>query len=79
MTEHSLCLEEYVELLRTQYTGSNHLSVKDASGESYEVYYVPASANELTTIQVPENYAYTVSGDNIGGFIVTVCLDRPIG
>ncbi|MBR7151203.1 MAG: M15 family metallopeptidase [Clostridia bacterium] len=79
MTEHSLCLEEYVELLRTQYTGSNHLSVKDASGESYEVYYVPASANELTTIQVPENYAYTVSGDNIGGFIVTVCLDQPIG
>lgn len=78
MTEHSLCLEEYVELLRTQYASGSRLSVTDANGGRYEVYYVPAASTELTTIQVPENYAYTVSGDNIGGFIVTVDLSKPL-
>lgn len=77
MTENDLCLEEYVELLQTHYANGNHLSVTDAAGAQYEIYYVPASETELTTIQVPENYAYTVSGDNIGGFIITVDLSAP--
>lgn len=77
MTENDLCLEEYVEFLQTHYANGDRLSVTDTNGDRYEIYYVPASATELTTIQVPENYAYTVSGDNIGGFIVTVHLDSP--
>lgn len=77
MTENDLCLEEYVELLQTHYANGDHLSVTDTAGAQYEIYYVPASATELTTIQVPENYAYTVSGDNIGGFIITVDLSAP--
>ena len=31
----------------------------------------------LTTLPLPTNFAYTVSGDNIGGFIVTVDLNTP--
>ncbi|MBQ1230269.1 MAG: D-alanyl-D-alanine carboxypeptidase family protein [Clostridia bacterium] len=77
MTENNLCLEEYVELLQTRYANGEHLSITDAAGAKYEVYYVPASNTELTTIQVPANYAYTVSGDNIGGFIITVDLSAP--
>lgn len=74
--EHDLCLEEYVELLKSTYTSANHLKITDANQKTYEVFYVP-SAGQVTTIQVPKNYKYTVSGDNIGGFIVTVYLNEP--
>lgn len=77
MYNNNLCLEEYVELLKSTYTASNHLIVAGADGKSYEIYYVPVADTELTTLQVPKNYQYTISGDNKGGFIVTVCLDTP--
>ena len=78
MSEKSLCLEEYVEQLKSTYTINNHLKITGADGKNYEVYYVPVATTELTTLQVPKNYQYTISGDNIGGFIVTVCLDEPV-
>ena len=78
MYEKSLCLEEYVELLKTTYTVNNHLKIAGADGKNYAVYYVPVATTELTQLQVPKNYEYTISGDNIGGFIVTVCLDAPV-
>ena len=76
--QNNLCLEEYVEILKSTYTASNHLKVTGADGNAYEIYYVPAGNTELTTMQVPKNYAYTISGDNIGGFIVTVNLNAPV-
>ena len=76
ISQNGLCLEEYVELLKTSYTGDNHLQITDHNGARYEVYYVPASATETTPIKVPSNYAFTISGDNAGGFIVTVDLSQ---
>ena len=61
MTENNLCLEEYIELLH-QYTVQNPLSY-----EGYSIYFCPQ--NEL---YVPESGDYTVSGNNVDGFIVTV-------
>ncbi|MBR3895318.1 MAG: M15 family metallopeptidase [Clostridia bacterium] len=78
MVENSLCLEEYVELLKSTYTSGNHLALTAADGNKYEIYYVPAAGGEISTFQLPKNRAYTVSGDNIGGFIVTVHLNQPI-
>ncbi len=77
ITEHGLCMEEYIELLQQNYKDGNRLAIKGADGNAYEVYYVPLSGNEVTTLTVPSNYEYTVSGDNIGGFIVTVKLSAP--
>ena len=77
MSANDLCLEEYVSLLATDYAGEEHLQIKGADGNDYEVYYVAAAATDLTTIKVPSNYEYTLSGDNMGGFIVTVNLDAP--
>ncbi len=81
MERHNLCLEEYVEQIKNNYTDNqahnNHLKITDDSGMNYEVYYVPAAAGDITTISVPSNYKYDISGDNIGGFIVTVYLDQP--
>lgn len=71
------CLEDYVELLKNNYT-EEHLAIQGADGNKYEVYYVPASAEDITTIKVPSNYEYTISGDNDSGFIVTVNLSAPV-
>ncbi len=78
MYENNLCLEEYAALLKANYTVDNHLKINGADGKSYEVYYVPASADELTSVSCPKNYSYSISGDNIGGFIVTVDLSSPV-
>ena len=73
-----LDLEAYVELVKSKHKYSgNHLKINGADGSSYEVYYV-ASSGSTTKVPVPENYQYTVSGDNIGGFIVTVDLSKPV-
>ena len=77
ISKNDLCLEEYVELLQTSYAGGNHLLITDDNGNQYEVYYVAKSTGDTTTITVPCNYAYTVSGDNVNGFIVTVNLNQP--
>lgn len=77
MYDNNLCLEEYLDLLKSDYSNEKHLQIKAADGKNYEIYYVSASAAN-GSIQVPSNYEYTVSGDNMEGFIVTVHLDSPI-
>lgn len=77
MYENDLCMEEYINLLQNTYNSSaTRLSIT-ADGTAYEVYYVLASGEELTTLDVPSNYNYTVSGDNRSGFIVTVAKTAP--
>ena len=77
IAKNGLCLEEYIDLLKNNYT-SEHLAVTGADGNSYEVYYLPAGTGDITTLRIPSNYEYTVSGDNSGGFIVTVNLSAPL-
>ena len=83
MAENGLCLEEYVDLLRKNHTSTKgtdgkHLAV-DTNGDGtadYAVYYVPKNGSaDLTTVYIPDGMSYTVSGDNMGGFIVTVTLN----
>ena len=74
MNRNDLCFEEYLEYLRTNTSQSNHLSFVGDNNVAYEIYYVKASGGQLTTVSVPSNCSYTISGDNIGGFIVTVTL-----
>lgn len=63
-----MCLESYVEMLKSK-TQSTPLKVTSEGTDksSYEVYY-----SSSTTVPVPKNYVYEISGDNMGGFIVTV-------
>lgn len=66
-----MTLAAYLETVKTR-TASKPLSisVKDAENKTitYRVYYLAADAEMV----VPEKYNYTVSGDNMGGYIVTV-------
>ena len=67
MVANDLCMEEYVELLSVQ---KNPLKVTGADGCKYEIYYYSVDGD--TKVEVPTNYAYTVSGTNDGGVVVTV-------
>lgn len=84
MTSQNLSLERYLNLLRDEHTYSGTHLLLNANGNAvtkdatYEIYYVP-STGESTTVSVPRNYKYTISGDNVGGFIVTVDLSSPVG
>ena len=84
MKENNLCLEEYVELLKSNHNGvDNRLRIVGADGSAYVVYYTAVSAdggNVKVPIQTPNpdgstSYPYTISGTNEGGVVVTVKLN----
>ena len=75
MSQNGLCLEEYVELLKSHNLFESHLSVTDSDGVSYEIYRIAASTAAQTSVQVPSGKQYTISGDNDGGLVVTVKLN----
>jgi D-alanyl-D-alanine carboxypeptidase len=65
MEENNFSLEEYLDFLKEQKPLSTTIQ-----GEKYEISYYPATKN--TTIDVPTNLRYEISGDNMDGVIVTV-------
>ncbi len=84
MKNNNLCLEEYLELLRTSHkVGEAPLTVdcKADGGDVYEIFYAEAAAEGITRISLPSGVdtEYSVSGDNIGGFIVTVVTEKAQG
>ena len=70
ITENSLCLEEYLEQLKS-YTLQQPLDY-ETGGKSYRIYYVPAAKSGSTDVSVPTDKEYSISGNNMDGFIVTV-------
>ncbi|MEH7350071.1 VanY-A/VanY-F/VanY-M family D-Ala-D-Ala carboxypeptidase [Gottfriedia acidiceleris] len=65
MEEKNFSLEEYLDFLKKQKSISATIN-----GEKYEISYYPVTKN--TTIQVPTNLRYEISGNNMDGVIVTV-------
>lgn len=70
--QNNLCLEEYIEQIKA-YTSTSPLSVMSGANQ-YAVYYVQANVNSATEVPVPSNRTYTISGNNVDGFIVTVTM-----
>ncbi|MFS0919829.1 D-alanyl-D-alanine carboxypeptidase family protein [Brevibacillus sp. 179-C 1.1 NHS] len=64
MKNHNFSLEEYLNYLKEQ----RHLSVP-VDGKTYEITYY--AVEQDMTIEVPINSSYMISGDNMGGVIVT--------
>ena len=71
--QHDLCLEEYLNTVK-EYKTSNPLEIT-AGNELYSVYYVPANSEGSTEVPVPTDKPYTISGDNAGGFVVTMHMN----
>lgn len=79
MNEKNLCLEEYLKEIKSYSYETKHLETKDANDNNYEIYYFATdSETALTSVAVPADYEYNVSGNNTDGFIVTVSLDKPV-
>lgn len=73
ITKNNLCLEEYIDLLYKYPYDGEHLEITDTDGKIYEIFYYPAdSSNSSTLVPVPSGLEYTISGNNIDGFIITV-------
>ncbi len=69
MQDKKLSLEEYAEFIKQYDFYSDHLFVTIGNIE-YEIYYVKAS-DDVTEVPVPKDRYYSISGNNIDGFIVT--------
>lgn len=74
MTENNLTLEEYITELKNYSYGQNTLNISCYS-KDYEVYYIKAKSDNEdgnVDVYVPCVNNYTISGNNIDGFIITV-------
>ena len=68
-----LCLEDYIELVKSYPYDGEHMRVIDYDGKIYEIYYYGEdTANDSTMVPVPNGMDYTVFGNNLDGFIITV-------
>lgn len=85
MEKLDLCLEEYIDYLK-DYTADGSILVYNSltrelsectagslsyDGNSYYIYYAPASQSDTTDIPLLPNTNHSVSGNNADGFIVT--------
>ena len=72
MEKKGFCLEEYIDFLRKYPFEGEHLKTT-VEGKDYEIYFVSASGDTVE-VPVPKEKEYTVSGNNVDGFIVTAAL-----
>lgn len=81
MSERGMCLEEYIDFLRQYRCSEKYLVLRqntvfesDAIPDDadYAVYFVSVSQGDTTDVPVPEARDYTISGNNVDGFVVTV-------
>ncbi len=70
ISDNNFTLEEYVEYLKQFPYEGMHLQVINHRRRA-EIFYVNAK-KRTTSVYLPENLSYSVSGNNIDGFIVTV-------
>lgn len=73
MKQNNLCLEEYITKIK-EHTNDKPVEVT-VGNKLYQIYYAPMNASGDTEVPVPSNKTYWVSGNNVDGFIVTVCMN----
>lgn len=78
MVDENLCMEEYIELIKGCSYDEPYYVLTETS-DVYMIYTVAMGDGENTEIPVPKGAEYEVSGNNVGGFVVTVKLDGTDG
>lgn len=72
MEVNGLCFEEYIKLIK-KFTFEKPFTINAEYGKQYQVYYVKAETSDADTeIYVPVGFEYSISGNNVDGFIITV-------
>lgn len=73
MKKNDLCLEEYIVRIKEYAFGTVHYDYTTEEGIAYEFYYVSGQGEgDTVKVPVPKDKEYTISGNNMDGFIVTV-------
>ncbi len=70
VVKNEICYEEYIEALK-KFSFEKPFTISHENGEKYQVYYVPLE-EKSAEVPVPDGFEYSISGNNIDGFIVTV-------
>lgn len=70
MQKLGFCLEEYIQFLRDFPLGGAPYTFIEKEME-FNVFYVRAN-EDWTTIEIPDDCLYQLSGNNVDGFIVTI-------
>lgn len=71
MEQLDMCLEEYIAYLK-QFSYEGERLAYEGEGWRAEIYYVAAAEVGDTEVPIPVCDAYTLSGNNADGFIITV-------
>ena len=74
MHDNDWCLEQLIAEMSKYTFDGDHLAVTGADGTKYEMYSYPANPDGETNVKVPEGSDYSISGNNIDGFIITITL-----
>lgn len=70
MKKNDLCMEEYIPLIKQFAYGEQKYNFTVAQ-KNFSVSYLPASEAEVVCIEIAEDVPYTISGNNIDGYIIT--------
>ncbi len=74
MHENNWTLEEFLVNIQKYSFNGDHLKVQGIDGTKYEMYYFAANSGASTEVKIPTDLPYEISGDNMGGYIVTVTV-----
>ena len=70
MKKNDLCMEEYIPFIKQFAYGEQKYNLTVAQN-NFSVSYLPASEAEVVCIEIAEDVPYTISGNNIDGYIIT--------
>lgn len=70
MKKNDLCMEEYIPFIKQFAYGEQKYNFT-AAQKNFSVSYLPASEAEAVCIKIAEDVPYTISGNNIDGYIIT--------
>lgn len=71
MEELDITMEEYLKTIE-EYSSTDRAFHYRDKDNLYEIYAVKAGKEDSTLVEIPENVPFTVSGNNIDGFIMTL-------
>ena len=70
MQEKDFCLEEYINFLKQFLYGEKDPYIWRAKNHDIEISYIAANGNH-TQFQIAEDISYSISGNNVDGYIIT--------
>ena len=70
MKKNDLCMEEFIPSIKQFAYGEQKYNFTVAQ-KNFSVSYLPASEAEIVCIEIAEDVPYTISGNNIDGYIIT--------